>query len=234
MSIIFDCVNNTFKFTSKICFSLSLILFVSFLTFGCVTIIVLGCVKSARKKSMRWLYYIYQGGYILDLCIALCEYEYFGLYYKSISSAFLTCTVRFGFLMVIYAIVGVYKMALNNNFDNLSEGDSLFNCVFSEKELANSGAKNFVFNNEIETFEKLDNLNNYEQSEVVDLNVSYIDGLVKALLVKDLTDEERELCLDIVYEIKNLPTTRENTRVKKLNEKLQTLVKKAVQYNIPC
>ena len=235
MSFIFDYVNNilNFYFTSKICYIISLILFFSLLTLGCVSIIILGCVKNARKKSMRWLYYLYQGGYVLEVCIALCEYEYLGLYYKSISSAFLTCSVHFVFLMVVYAIVCVFKMALNHKFDNFVDAVDLLGDDLNEKTF-NSSCESFSPKNELKTFEVINDFKNCEKIQTVDLNVAYIDELVNSLLIKDLTDEERQLCIDIGYDIKNLPTTSENTRVKNLNEKLQTLVKKAVQYNIPC
>ncbi len=236
MSVIFDYIFNIFDFvfTGSVCYSLSLALFLSFLTLGCVSIIILGCIKDAKNKSMRWLFYVYQGGYILDLCIAVCEYEFFGEYYKNITSAFLTCTVRFGFLMVVYGLVCAYKMVLNREVKYEEQSINPLNIGLNVEDYKTPIPEKSKEVEKIEDFECLNSFQNKEKGALVDLNVAFIDQLVQSLLAKDLTDEERELCFDIIYDIKNLPSTMQTDRVKKLNGNLQKLIKKAVQYNLAC
>ena len=235
MSVIFSYVQKIFdfNFTSQICYSLSLFLFVSSLTLGCVSLIILGCVNSAKAKSIKWLFYVFQGVYILDICIAVCEYEFFGKYYQNLASVFLSCTIRFGFLLVVYALVCAYKKVINSEIKNEKQELKLLNASLSSDEQKNNLHKL----NNVEQIDSFEGLNDFQESpkgDLIDLNVAYIDRIVQLLLSKDLTDDERELCLDITYELRNLPLTIQTERVKKLNEKLQTLTKKAVQYNLAC
>ena len=233
MSVIFSYIRKIFdiNFTSQICYSLSLAIFIFSLTLGCITLIILACVKTAKNKSIKWIFYVFQGAYILDICIAVCEYEFFGAFYKSLASVFLSCTVRFAFLAVVYGLVCAYKKVLISEIKSEEQKIRLLNLNCDERKV------NFEELNEVEKINNFQSLNDFQAKEernLVDVNVAYIDQIVQLLLSKDLTDDERELCFDIIYEIRNLPLTNQTERVRKLNAKLQTLIKKAVQYNLAC
>ena len=226
MSVIFDCIYKIFccSATTRIFYDLSLALFICLLTLGCVCIVILHCIKSSQKRSMRWLFYVFQGGYILDICIATCEYEMVGLYYSSITSDFLSCTARFTFLLIVYALVCAYKKLLlwrENNYED-EKGNFLNNSCNNNAELTTNENLNLI--------NYLDESNN----ELVDVNLSFVNKLTNALLDKELNDSEKEFCLDLLFDLKSLPTKCEIERVKSLNAKLRTLTKKASEYNIAC
>ena len=235
MSAIFDCFYKLVlsSFSSSSFYSFSLALFVFMLTLGCVSIVILHCDKNALKRPLKWLYYCYQIGYLLDICIAMCEYDIFGLYYKSIALAFLSCTARFVFLLLVYLFICCYNKVLLGTKKQFKNNElSLLNKAFVLEKKVNV-VKKTDFLNKID--ENCSN-NAFKNSEIetIDINVPFINKLAEMLLAKDLTDDERDLCLDIIFELRNLPTTNEIDRIKSLNSKLQTLTKKAVLYNVMC
>ena len=147
-----------------------------------------------------------------------------GLYYSSITSAFLSCTARFAFLLIVYALVCAYKKLLlwrENHYED-EKGKFLNNSCNNNAELTTNEDLNLI-----------DNLNE-SNNELVDVNLSFVNKLTNALLDKELNDSEKEFCLDLLFDLKSLPTKCEIERVKSLNAKLRTLTKKASEYNIAC
>lgn len=236
MSTIFNYVYHFLQsnLTSEICYNISLSLFISSLTFGCATLIILNYVQNAYKKSLRWLYYIYQTAFVLDLCFCLLEFEFFTINYKNTTSAVCACSMRFMLLIGLYALVCAHKAVISARKNDivLKLEKRLNSAFFDTDDLKDKPTCDFLVKKNEEGY--FNSLNGCENNSLIDLNVAYINSVANAVLDKDLTDSERELCFDIIYEIKNLPAKSEKERVKKLNKKLQTLIKTAVHYGAAC
>ena len=206
-------------------YKISLFIFIFCLSFGCILLLLINCFDCMQKTGYKWLYYLYQTAFFLDLCVCFAECELVGFYYVDFSSCAFGAFLRFALLIVLYGVICFQKNILSRDkkANKLKDGTICFYNEINSKNEKTQKEKN------LSDFIKIDErMQNLPAQSEIEINRAYLFSIADALLGKNLTDEERDFVNELVFDLRGKNVYGQS----QINAKLQKLVKLITEYEI--
>ncbi len=207
-------------------FYLSILLFFIEFLFGALYLLWLSTFPNLKNKRVKFIYYIYQAFFFFDLWLCFSEAEYGSKYLLDISIAFIFAFLKFALLIALYGIVCAHRGVLI-----LREKDRIkaLEASLKEKEEKKDGQILKSQSMAISSLDKALKVN--DEEKLADVNAAYALAVIDALKKKNLTDEERRELEELTLLVR-FPIEGGEERSRKVNEKLEFLVKKMADYNV--
>ncbi len=207
-------------------FYLSILFFFIEVLFGGLYLLWLSTFPSLKNKRVKFIYYIYQIFFFFDLWLCFSETQYGSKYLIDISVAFIFALLKFALLIALYGLICAHRGVLI-----LREKDRLeaLEKALKEKEEKKEGQALKNESNAICSLDKALKIN--DEETLADVNVAYALAVIETLKKKNLTDEERRELDELTFLVR-FPIENSEDKVRKVNEKLEFLVKKMADYNV--
>ena len=213
---------------------LSLAIFVAEIIFGCLYLLWLSTIPKVKTRGLRWLYYVYQFCFFIDLGVCIAESLLVGSCFSNVAVAYFTCLIKFVVLLLLYGLICAHRAILN-----LRERDKLLKQTNNEVVKVDYMRLDKKNEDTISENQALLNDNDFdevvglykEDSAALDVNVAYVKEVIKILKQKVLSDDEYERLCKLDFELNSVPRNDEDT-ICKLNGEFEFLIKKMTEYNV--